>query len=101
MMATKKSDGLGRYCLVTTAHRGVFAGYLVGEPNKEKVMLKQCRNVLRWSQTERGFLGLAHSGPGKECRVGPAAPESTLYDITSCTVVTDEARAAFERGPWS
>lgn len=87
--------------LVTTSDRGVFFGELVGEANKEKVLLKNARNVLYWTAQTRGFLGLASDGPGEGCRVGPAAPELTLFGITSVSTVTDHAAERFEAAPWS
>jgi len=87
--------------LVTTEHRGVFFGYLVGEPRKEKVVLKNARNCVSWTQQERGVLGLAAIGPSKECRIGPAVPELTLLDITAVATVTPEAVQRWEASPWS
>lgn len=94
---TPKGPGV----LVTTAHRGVFFGYLVGEPSKEKVLLRNARNCLFWSAEVRGFLGLAERGPDRASRVGPVVPEQTLFDITSVSVCTPEAIEAWERSPWA
>lgn len=90
----------GRPVLVTTEHRGVFFGYLTGEPKKESVTLKNCRNCVRWDTGLRGFLGLAYTGPGPDCKVGPAAPEMTLFDITGVATVTPEAVEKWEMAPW-
>ena len=99
-MATGEANG-HRPVLVTTVHRGVFFGYLVGEPAKEKVVINQARNVTYWDIATRGFLGLAANGPTKGCRVSPAASEaSTLFDITGVFACTPEAVKAFEEGPW-
>jgi hypothetical protein len=86
--------------LVTTEHRGVFFGYLVGEPAKEKVLLERARNCIYWSADVRGFIGLAQRGPTEGCRVGPAAERMTLFDITSVVECTPEAAQAWERAPW-
>jgi hypothetical protein len=87
--------------LVTTAHRGVFFGYLVGEPSKAQVVIDKARNVTYWDASVRSFLGLASQGPGAKCRIsGPAGAASTLYDITGVFVCTPEAVAKFEQGPW-
>ena len=96
----KTETGKGRAVLVTTAHRGVFFGRLVGEPSKEKVLLTDARNCVYWDTGTRGFLGLASEGPGKGCKVGPAAVEITLWDITSVVVCSDAAIAAWESAPW-
>jgi len=91
-----------RAVLVTTEHRGVFFGYLRGEPRKESIRLRACRNVVYWSTDVRGFVGLAATGPTKGCRVSkPAGDESTIFDLTSVLTCTDEAIQAFEAAPWS
>lgn len=105
-MGLKKSDetkgeNLGRPVLVTTAHRGVFFGYLVGEAKKESVTIDRPRNVTYWSADVHGFLGLAAKGPTKSCKVGPAGERSTPFDITGVWGCTDAARAAFEAEPWA
>lgn len=94
-------EDLGQPVLVTTAHRGVFFGYLVGEPAKEKVLLKRARNCAYWSQDLRGFLGLAATGPGKDSKVGPAVGELTVFDVTSVSEVEAAAVAKWEAGPWA
>ena len=87
--------------LVTTAHRGVFFGYLVGAPSKAQVVIDRARNVTYWDVSVRSFLGLAAQGPSPKCRISPAAgAASTLYDITGVFVCTPEAVTKFEEGPW-
>ncbi len=86
--------------LVTTEHRGVFFGYLKGEPAKAKVTLTDARNVVYWSDEIRGFLGLASEGPTDSCKVGPKVPELAVFDITSVTRCTEAAVERFEEGPW-
>jgi hypothetical protein len=91
-----------RAVLVTTQHRGVFFGYLIGEPSKDKVTLKGLRNVVYWDAATKGFVGLASNGPTDGCRVGPAAgAESTLFDVTGVFGCTDQAAKRFEAAPWS
>lgn len=90
-----------RPVLVTTAHRGVFFGYLCGEPSKEMVVIDRARNVTYWDVKTRSFLGLAANGPTDQCRVsGAAGSASTLFDITGVFVCTPEAVEKFEQGPW-
>jgi hypothetical protein len=96
----KMSKSNERAVLVTTAHRGVFFGYLVGEPSKERLMLLRARNVIYWTTDTRGFLGLAASGPGAGCRVSRAVPELTVWDVTSVVTCTPEAIERMELGPW-
>ena len=86
----------GRAVLVTTAHRGVFYGYMSGKPEKESVTLRRARNCLYWSADVGGFLGLAAGGPSKSCKLGAWADGVTLYDVTSITECSDAAMAAWE-----
>lgn len=86
--------------LVTTEHKGVFFGYLDSEVNKDKMTLKDARNVVYWSEQTRGFLGLASDGPNKKCKVGPKVPDLEVFDITSVARVTDKAVERFEEEPW-
>lgn len=85
------------YVLITTKHRGVFAGQLASTRDEGRtVVLEQARCAIRWSTTG-GFLELAKAGPNANSKVGDTAPEITLYDVTSQAVCTDVARAAWER----
>lgn len=93
-MASKK-----RAVLVTTSHRGVFFGYAT-ETDGAVINLKRARNCIYWSTKEKGFLGLASSGPSSACKVGPAA-DIELRDITCVAEVTDEAAKAWEIAPWA
>lgn len=95
-MTEKKS----KMVMVTTERRGVFAGYLVGKLSAEKIVLRDARCCVYWTQSERGFLGLAAKGPGSGCRVGPAAPKVTLYGVTSVTEMTEAAAKRWEAEPW-
>jgi hypothetical protein len=92
-----------RPVLVTTAHRGVFFGYLDGMPDSlpEFVDLTNARNCIYWSRDVKGFLGLAVSGPTSSCRIGPKVESLRLYDITSVAAVTDDAQERWEDSPWS
>lgn len=101
-MASKKSDSSPKHVLVTTQHRGVFFGELVGDVSKEKVVLSKARNVVFWDAATKGFLGLAADGPTRGCRVGrPAGDESTVFDITGVWACTPEAVKKFEDAPWA
>jgi hypothetical protein len=90
-----------RPVLVTTAHRGVFFGYLVGKPSKEKTVIDRARNVTYWDASVRSFLGLAAIGPSAQSRVSEASGQSTLFDVTGVFVCTPEAVEKFEKGPWA
>ena len=90
-----------RPVVVTTEFRGVFFGYLFGEPDGGVVTLKRARNCVFWAQSVRGFMGLAANGPNKECKIGPAVPSITLTKMTSVIEVAPEAVKAWEDAPWA
>lgn len=91
-----------RPVLVTTAHRGVFFGYVNGNytPGDAIIHLRAARNVVYWPTGQRGFLGLASDGPKSGARIGPPA-DIELRDITCVAQCAAEAVAAFEKAPWS
>lgn len=85
--------------LVTTQHKGVFFGY--GTPTTaSEIILEKARMCIYWSNDMKGVLGLATIGPSKTCRVGLAVPSLMLRAVTSISEVTDEAKKAWEKGPW-
>lgn len=87
--------------IVTTAHRGVFFGYMLpADREASTIHLAQARNCVYWSAGVRGFMGLAASGPSASCRVGPAA-DITLRDVTAVLDVTAEAVAKWSSAPWA
>lgn len=94
-----KTSTAERYVLVTTAHRGVFAGFATWTDG-ETVKLRAARLCLYWSADVKGFMGLAAIGPTASCRIGPPA-DIELRAITAVADVTDAARAAWEAAPWS
>lgn len=97
----KKSVGVERPVIVTTAHRGVFFGYAdPKETDKDIIRLKRARLCLYWSHDVRGFMGLAANGPSESCRIGPAA-DIQLRAVTAVLEVTAEAAARWEAAPWA
>ena len=86
---------IDKYVLVTTAHKGVFAGYLKEKDGKNYCVLTQARNCIRFSTTD-GFLELAAVGPNNNSKIGAVAIEIELWDLTSYTVCTDQAKKAWE-----
>lgn len=99
--ATKSDQGqkAERAVLVTTEHRGVFFGYAT-DTDGEVIKLRAGRNCVYWSEDVKGFLGLAATGPTKNCRIGPPA-DITLRKITSVTEVTPGAVDRWESAPWA
>jgi hypothetical protein len=102
-MAPKKApeQKQKRAVVVTTENRGVFFGFVEDDskaPNQ--ITLSRCRNCVYWPASTRGFIGLTTSGPLAGSKVGPAAPEMTLYKVTSIATCTEEAIAAWEKAVW-
>jgi hypothetical protein len=87
-----------RAVLVTTAHKGVFFGYAV-ETSGNVIRLRGARNCIYWPADNKGFLGLASTGPLSAARVGPSA-DIELRDITCVAECTDEAVENWEKAPW-
>lgn len=82
-----------KYVLVTTKHRGVFAGELA-ERELDKVTLHHARCAIKWSTTG-GFLELAKDGPNRNSKIGSEAPVLELYDVTSIADCTEAAEKAW------
>ena len=91
-MTTKpktKSAPAERHVLVTTLHRGVFAGW-AADISGTTIFLRDARLCLSWTADLRGFMGLAAFGPSASCTIGPPA-NITLRDITSVTECSPDA----------
>lgn len=86
--------------VVTTEKKGVFFGY-ASEVSKEKMLLRGARLCVYWAADCKGFMGLAAKGPTKSCKIGPAVPSITVFDITSVSECSPEAAAAWEAAPWA
>src|ERR1017187_1163748 len=99
METLMKKESKERYVLVTTSHRGVFAGWAT-DTDGAIIKLRAARNCLYWPATQKGFIGLAANGPVSGARIGPCA-DIELRDITSVSVCTPEAVKAWEAAPWS
>ncbi len=87
--------------MVTTEFRGVFFGYMDKPPANSSITIKRARNCVYWSADVRGFMGLAATGPTKNCKIGPAVPTLTLNKITAVIEVTSMAAEKWEGGPWA
>jgi len=89
-----------QFLIVTTAHKGVFAGY--GKPSENKtIRLTDARMCVYWSSDVKGVVGLASDGPSKSCKVGPAAPAITLQDVTAVMEGSKKAEDAWTAQPWN
>ena len=95
----KKTSEKSRPVIVTTAHKGVFFGY-AEDTAGATIKLQRARLCVYWSADLRGFMGLASSGPNRNCKIGPPA-DIELRDITAVLEVTPEAVTKWESAPWS
>jgi hypothetical protein len=88
--------------VITTAKNGVFFGYgVVPEgPRPESLKLERARMAVYWSEDMRGVVGLAAEGPSAACRISPAAPALTLYEISAVFEPSEGAVQRWESGPW-
>jgi hypothetical protein len=101
MQTTSKSKAANgnRAVLVTTTHRGVFFGY-ADQTDGATIKLRGARNCIYWSSEVKGFLGLASTGPSKNCKIGPSV-DIELRDITCVAECSPTAVTAWEGAPWS
>jgi hypothetical protein len=84
--------------LITTAHRGVFFGYLEDRHEDTSgltVVLSGARCAIYWA-TKTGFLELAEKGPNERSTIGARAPEIELRNVTSMTKCSPQATEAWE-----
>ena len=84
--------------IITTTHRGVFFGWIDPAKRYDSVIdMGGARNCLYWHESIGGFLGLAVTGPNKQCRVGAKVDGTfTARDVTSVTDCGPEAVSAWE-----
>lgn len=86
---------IGKPVLVTTKHRGVFFGTLTAEKDDgTTVELEGARCAIRFG-TSKGFFELARTGPTASSKVGATAPLVRLRDVTSVTLCSEAAAAAW------
>lgn len=84
--------------LVTTKHRGVFAGQISDKQdiNAEIMPLKNAKMAIKWGTT-RGVMQLAETGPTPNSLISSKANIPSLRDITAIFDITDEAWEKWEK----
>lgn len=84
--------------LVTTQHRGVFAGEIEDDQDLtvKAMPLKNARMAIRFGTT-KGLMQLAETGPTSSSKISAAADIPILHDITAIFAVTDEAWAQWQK----
>lgn len=80
--------------LVTTAHRGVFAGLVPADTDlsAKTISLKEARMAIYWGTT-KGVMELAETGPTDKSRISAKADIPVLHDVTAVLDVSDAAWA--------
>ena len=89
--------------LITTDNtkRGVFMGFIdPKDADKETLEAEDVRMCVYWSSDVRGVIGLAATGPTKDCKITKAAKKATLKGVTAVIELTDAAIKAWEKEPW-
>jgi len=87
--------------LVTTAHRGVFFGYVEDyDVGQKTIQLQDARMCVYWSAAMKGVGGLAAVGPDTDCKIAPRVASHMLNDITSIASVEPDAAEKWEQAPW-
>ena len=78
--------------LVTTAHRGVFAGLVPANTDlsAKTLALKSARMAIYWGTT-RGVMELADTGPTGKSKISAPADIPVLHDVTAVFEVTEAA----------
>jgi len=78
--------------LVTTKHRGVFAGFIDDDQdiNAASMPLKSARMAIRFGTT-KGLMQLCETGPTASSKISAPADIPALHDITAVFAITDEA----------
>ncbi len=89
--------------LITTdsTKRGVFMGFIdPKDADKETLEAYDVRMAVYWSADVKGVIGLAATGPTKDCRISEAAKKATLKGVTAVMELTAGALKAWEKEPW-
>lgn len=97
-MTTKKKSV--RNVMVTTEHKGVFAGEFKEKTGKT-IVLRNARMCVYWDSKLHGVLGLATIGPGNGCRISPSVNVLELEGVTSVVDMTDAAVKNWKEEPWN
>ena len=78
--------------LVTTQHRGVFAGEIPDEQDiaAKAMPLQNARMAIYWGTT-KGLMQLCQTGPTSSSKISAPADIPMLHDITGIFTITTEA----------
>lgn len=90
--------------LITTdsTKRGVFMGFINPEDaDKETLTAEEVRMAVYWSTDVKGVVGLAVTGPTKNCKITGASKRAILKGVTATLEISDEALKAWRKEPWA
>lgn len=78
--------------LITTQHRGVFAGLVPADQDlsAKSMALKRARMAIYWGTT-RGLHELCDTGPTSKSKISAPADIAALHDITAIYIISDKA----------
>lgn len=78
--------------LITTAHRGVFAGEIADDQDlsAKSMPVQNAKMAIYWATT-RGVMELASIGPNSRSKISLPANIPMLNDITAIFEITPEA----------
>lgn len=78
--------------LITTSHRGVFAGLVPEDTDMtaRSLPLGQARMAIKFGTT-KGVMELAETGPTAKSKISAAADAPMINDITAIFAITDKA----------
>lgn len=83
----------GRAVLVCTEYRGVFYGTTADPLDAVTATLTGVRCALYWDTATGGFLGLAATGPTKDCRISAKAEGPIVLQKVTCMAEISPAAA--------
>lgn len=84
-------EGKGRFVIVCTTYRGVFAGW-AEDTSGDRIFLKGARMAIYWGTT-RGVMELAETGPTAKSKISAAAD----IEVRGITAVFECQPAAIEK----
>lgn len=78
--------------LITTSHRGVFAGLVPDDQDMtvRTIALKDAKMAIYWGTT-KGVMELAQTGPNSRSKISLKADIPALHDVTAIFDITESA----------
>lgn len=83
--------------LITTKHRGVFAGLVPADQDlsASTMALREARMAIYWG-TSKGVMELCATGPTGKSKISAPTDIPVLHDITAVFHITPEAWAKWQ-----